>query len=81
LQIKLALNFFSDASEKNWEPLNPHGIVEVAIVPLNADLSSKLKVMYNLAKELLTKDSDVFVQGISGKFFGIIRKHFFGLCC
>ena len=64
--------FFSDASEKNWESLNPHGSDEVAIVPLNADSSSKLKVMYKLAKELWTKDYDVFVQGVSGKFFVLI---------
>ena len=64
--------FFSDASEKNWESLNPHGSNEVAIVPLNADSGSKLKVMYNLAKELWTKDYDVFVQGVSGKFFVLI---------
>jgi len=61
--------FFSDASEKNWESLNPHGSYDVAVVPLNADSSSKLKVIYNLAKELWTKDYDVFVQGVSGKFF------------
>ncbi len=64
--------FFSDASEKNWESLNPHGSSEVSVVSLHADSASKHKVMYNLAKELWTKDYDVFVQGISGKFFVLI---------
>jgi len=64
--------FFSDASEKNWESLNPHGSDEVAVVPLRAGSDSKLKVMFNLAKELWSNDYDIFVQGVSGKFAVLI---------
>ena len=64
----LTFLFFSDASEKNWESLNPHGIDEVPIVPLHSPKAGKITVLFRLARQLWSNPYDVFIQGISGRF-------------
>ena len=64
----LTFLFFSDASEKNWESLNPHGIDEVPIVPLHSPKAGKITVLFRIARQLWSNPYDVFIQGISGRF-------------
>jgi len=67
-QLNLTFLFFSDASEKNWESLNPHGIDEVPIVPLHSPKAGKITILFRLVRELWSNPYDVYIQGISGRF-------------
>ncbi len=59
--------FFSDASEKNWEALNPHGCAELPAVHLRQGGCGTLRMLWRLARTLRRGAFDVYVQGISGR--------------
>ncbi len=59
--------FFSDASEKNWEALNPRGGADLPVVPLGVGTQPRWRVMLRLARVLWREPWDVYVQGISGR--------------
>lgn len=67
-QYDVRFHFFSDASEKNWESLNPHGTDEVPVVPLHSPPAGKLIVLFRLFRELWTEPYDIYIQGVSGRF-------------
>jgi glycosyltransferase involved in cell wall biosynthesis len=67
-QHDIRFHFFSDASEKNWESLNPHGIDEVHVVSLHTPSAGRLKVLIRLVRALWTQPYDIYIQGISGRF-------------
>ena len=64
--------FFSDASEKNWEQLNPQHSSEFAVVALHSPPAGKWRVLWRLARHLWTTPYDIFIQGVSGKFAVLI---------
>lgn len=59
--------FFSDATERNWESLNPRGGSEFAVVPLHEGGAGRWRVLWRLARHLWTADYDVLIQGVSGR--------------
>ena len=60
--------FFSDASEKNWESLNPIGAGTLPVVPLHSGHAGKVRVLCRLVHQLWSQPYDVIIQGISGRF-------------
>jgi len=60
--------FFSDASEKNWEQMNPTGADELPAVHLRRGGAGTLRMLSRLIHALRRKRYDVFIQGISGRF-------------
>lgn len=60
--------FFSDASEKNWETLNPTGCDEVPAVHLRHGGAGTLRMLWRLIRALRRERYDAYIQGISGRF-------------
>ncbi len=61
--------FFSDASEKNWEALNPSNAGELPVVPLMSPPAGRMRVLWRVLRALWTGGYDLFVQGISGRSY------------
>ena len=60
--------FFSDATEKNWESLNPRGGGRLPVVNLHQPPAGRMRVMCRLARALWHGGYDVVVQGLSGRW-------------
>jgi len=77
-RIGARLLFFSDASEKNWEALNPSGGGDLPVVPLGVGTQPRGRVLLRLARVLWREPWDAYIQGISGRLvvpltYGIAR--------
>lgn len=60
--------FFSDASEKNWEALNPTGGDELPAVHLRHGGAGTMRMLWRLVCALRRERYDAYIQGISGRF-------------
>jgi glycosyltransferase involved in cell wall biosynthesis len=77
-RIGVRFLFFSDASEKNWEALNPRGGGDLPVIPLGVGSAGRAVVLLRLARALWRGPWDVYIQGISGRLvvpltYGIAR--------
>lgn len=60
--------FFSNASEKNWEALNPTGCDDLPAVHLRRGGAGTVRMLWRLVRALRRERYDAYVQGISGRF-------------
>lgn len=68
--------FFSNATEKTWEPLNPRGGPGLPVIPICLPDTPRWLVMLRLAETLWQGDYDVVIQGLSGRWAVLITWFF-----